>query len=417
MTVPMIEFRTIFQVLVLLALVISTPVFGEQNADQPGNEQTPDATESSENTTSPAEEEDPGKFRTWWNARKAKQDADPNRGRFLPIPIFITEPAIGDGLGLALTYFHRKREESARSPVASLESIGGVSKEQEAPPTATAVFGAYTSNETAAAGVGHMNSFKDDHIRFSGALAYANVNSTFYILDRPFKFNLKGYFAYQDTRFRFGDSRWFWGIGLSYLDASSAFRVDLPDETPINLFPNDLTNAGLAAKLAWDSRDNTSMPNNGQLFDLSLWRYDDAIGGDYNYWDSRLKLLSFHQLSEKFVLGLRAEYTTINGAAPFFAVPYVKLRGIAALRYQGDRVAVAEIEGRYNFSSRWAMIGFTGAGKVNSDVPVIDTEQSIYNYGLGARYKIFDAQNIWLGIDIAKGPEDYNWYIQVGQAW
>ena len=77
----------------------------------------------------------------------------------------------------------------------------------------------------------------------------------------------------------------------------------------------------------------------------------------------------------------------------------------------------AEVEGRYNFTPKWAMIGFAGAGKVNSDIPVFDTEQDIYNFGLGARYKIFDAQNVWVGIDIAKGPEDYNYYIQVGQAW
>lgn len=50
-------------------------------------------------------------------------------------------------------------------------------------------------------------------------------------------------------------------------------------------------------------------------------------------------------------------------------------------------------------------------------VPIIDTDQKIRSYGLGGRYKIFDAQNIWVGIDIARGPEEANWYIQVGHAW
>ena len=63
------------------------------------------------------------------------------------------------------------------------------------------------------------------------------------------------------------------------------------------------------------------------------------------------------------------------------------------------------------------MIGFVGKGWVSSDIPIIDTDQNIRSYGLGGRYKIFDAQNIWVGIDIAKGPEEYAWYIQVGQAW
>jgi hypothetical protein len=411
----MVSSRTLVWVLLMLALA------GPLQAAETSNENTTEATETTTepdgSVTPPAEEEKSSKFKVWMQARKAKADADPNRGRFLPIPIFITEPAIGDGLGLALTYFHRKKEGTQPSQLASLGSVGSVSKEQEPPPTATAVFGAYTSNETAAAGVGHMNSFKDDHIRYTGLAAYADVNSTFYVLDQPLKFKLKGTLVYQEVRFRIKDSRWFLGVGLSYLDASTAFRVELPDETPIELFPTDLRNVGLSGKLAWDSRDNTSMPNKGQLMDLSVWRYDDAIGSDYDYWYSKLKVLSFHPLHKKFVLGLRLDYQVISGEAPFFAVPYVSLRGIPALRYQGDRVLTGEIEARYSFTPRWVMTGFTGAGKVDSDVPIIDTEQNIYSYGLGVRYKIFDAQNVWIGLDIAKGPEDVNWYIKIGQGW
>ncbi len=398
----------------LLVIAVATPVFGDQD-----NTQIQTETEAKTETETISADDEPGeekkkKRKSFWERQKEK---DPNRGRILPIPVFITEPAIGDGLGLVLAYFHPKKAVSNKDRLASLESIGNASSEQEPPPTVTGVFGAYTSNETAAAGAGHMNTFKDDHIRFTAVAAWANINSTFYLADQPLKFNLEGVLAYQETRFRFGDSRWFWGIGLSYLSADTAFRVDLPDGTPIELFPSDLKNVGLSGKLAWDSRDNTSMPNSGQLVDLSLWRYDDAIGGDYNYWNGKLKLTSFHPFGEKFVLGLRLEYQATSGDAPFFAYPYVNLRGIPALRYQGDRVAIGEIEGRYNFSPKWAMIAFAGSGKTSSDLPIFDSEQSIYSYGLGARYRIFDVQNIWVGIDIARGPEETNWYLQVGQAW
>jgi len=346
-----------------------------------------------------------------------KKAKDPNRGRFLPIPIVITEPAIGEGLGLALAYFHRSKDTPDKKTVASPGSIGQISKDQAAPPTITGVFGAYTSNKTSAGGVGHMNSFKDDHIRFTGVIGVADINSTFYILDHPFKFNLEGVMLYQETRFRLGDSKWFLGVGLSYLDASSTFEVDIPDEAPVDLFSSDLQNSGLSAKLAWDTRDNTFMPNRGQLFDLAVWRYDEAIGGDFNYWNGKLKLLSFHQLHHKFVLGLRLEYSTIEGRAPFFAIPWVTLRGIPAMRYQGDRVLVGEIEGRYNFTPKWAIVGFAGSGSVTSNIPGVDTQQNIYAYGLGGRYRIFEAQNIWVGLDIAKGPEETNWYVQVGHPW
>lgn len=386
--------------LILIFLAVSSP-FTVLSDQDPEKEQP--AAEVTEDDSKPA--------------KKIKKPKNPDRGRFLPIPIFITEPAIGEGLGLALAYFHRAKEGLNSEKVASPASIGGAAKEQAPPPTVTGIFGAYTSNKTAAAGIGHMNSFKEDHIRFTGVLALADIKSTFYVLDQPFKFNLEGTFLYQETRFRFGDSGWFWGIGLSYLDASNAFQIELPDDVPVDLIRSDLTNSGLAAKLAWDTRDNTFMPNSGQLFDLSVWRYDDAIGGDFDYWNANLKLLSFHHLHERFVLGLRVEYSTIDGGAPFFAIPWVSLRGIPALRYQGDKVAVAEIEGRYNFTPKWALIGFAGTGAVSSNIEIIDTDQSIYSYGMGGRYRIFEAQNVWVGIDIARGPEDTNWYVQVGHPW
>ena len=393
--------------MIMLILLSPLPVLGSQDMDESVLEEaevSAEIVEKVETSGKPA-------------GKKNKNPKDPNRGRFLPIPIFITEPAIGDGMGLALAYFHRAKQTPEETAMASPVSIGNASREQAPPPTVSGVFGAYTSNETAAVGAGHMNTFKDDHIRFTAVAAYADVNSTFYILDRPFKFNLEGVLAYQETRFRFGDSQCFWGIGLSYLDASNVFEVDIPEDAPIELLRTEFRNAGISAKLAWDTRDNTSMPNRGQLFDLSLWRYDESLSGDFDYWDARLKLLSFHQLNDKFILGLRLEYSTIDGNAPFFAIPWVSLRGIPALRYQGDRVAVAEVEARYNLSPRWALIGFAGSGAIASDIPVLDTEQSIYAYGLGGRFNIFQAQNIWVGLDIAKGPEEIAWYIQVGHAW
>ncbi len=405
----MIRFQPIATSMMVLFMMNLTPVFADQSnaEDKPGPGATVETAATAHgDADSRADDE-----------IKAKKPKDPNRGRFLPIPVFITEPAIGEGLGLALAYFHRTKDKPEGTGLASPTSIGHASREQAAPPTVSGVFGAYTSNETAVIGVGHMNSFKDDHIRFTGLAAMADVYSTFYVLDRPFKFNLEGVLVYQETRFRLADSGWFLGVGLSYLDATNTFKVDLPEDTPVDLFASELTNAGLAAKLAWDTRDNTSMPNEGQLIDLAVWRYDENFGGDYDFWNSKLKLLTFHPLHEKFVLGARFEVSAIDGRAPFFAIPWVTLRGIPAMRYQGEQVAMAEIEGRYMFSPRWALIGFTGAGWVSSDIDFIDTEKDIYNYGLGARYKIFEAQNIWVGIDIARGPEETAWYIQVGHAW
>ena len=102
---------------------------------------------------------------------------------------------------------------------------------------------------------------------------------------------------------------------------------------------------------------------------------------------------------------------------PFFALPFVRLRGIPALRYQGESAGAVEVEGRYNFGKRWSAVAFAGVGFAEARVPFADTEDDIRAYGAGIRFLALKEQNVWLEVDVAKGPEDYAFYIQVGHPW
>ena len=96
---------------------------------------------------------------------KVKKPED-EKFRLLPIPIFITEPAIGEGLGVALALFHPVKEgKSEKTRIATLESIGDMPDSREAPPVVTAVAGAYTNSESWAGGIGHFNNWRNDSIR------------------------------------------------------------------------------------------------------------------------------------------------------------------------------------------------------------------------------------------------------------
>jgi hypothetical protein len=350
--------------------------------------------------------------------KKRKKEKDPNRYQVLPIPIFITEPAIGKGLGVALALFHPVKGGSQSPPRASTpSSISAMEDDQQAPPVVTGVFGAYTSSKTWAAGVGHMNHWKEDSIRYAGALGYAHINSKFYLLGVERNFTMDGALVYQDIKFRVKDSNIFLGTALSYMDAKSKFDLGFPDEVTDQLLNLDIRNVGLAARAFYDTRDNTTNPVKGQLVELSLWRYDGAIGGRYNYWSATVKALAFHPFGEKFILGLRLDVTGVNGRPPFFGYPWVKLRGIPAMRYQDQNAGAVEIEGRYRLAPKWEVLAFAGKGFTSGDGPLFDNPKSIYNFGVGGRFKVLEAQNVWLGLDAARGPEDWAWYIQVGHPW
>lgn len=337
-------------------------------------------------------------------------------GKFLPLPIFITEPAIGEGLGASLIYFHGQEDrENPRATTA--REISKTAEHSKAPPTATGIFGFYTNSDSAAVGIGHSNSFQDDNYRLLAAGAQARINSQLYISDAAFDFRLEGEMLFAKLKRRLGDSNAFVGLSMSYMNAETRFYSGIPALDDTDLLRSNFVDAGLAASLIYDNRDNTMMPESGYLVDLTDWRHNESLGGDFDYRITKLKALYFRHLGADYVLGLRFDASSASGDVPFFSAPYVSLRGIPALRYQGKRTAAFEIEARRYFGERWLGSLFTGTGYVVSGFDFGETDNDIFNYGFGLRYLALPKQDAWVGLDIARGPEDTAWYIQMGSSW
>ena len=364
-----------------------------------------------EEETGPAKEQEE-------EEQKEEEKAEETGGKFLPLPIIITEPAIGEGLGAALIYFHAAPGDDAPK-LASAHTLSRADRKQTPPPTATGVFGAYTNNDTRVVGVGHARTFKDDVWRLSALLADAKIFATYYVADFPFDFSLEGTVAFAKVKRRFGSSNMFVGFATSWLDADITFPLDPvfnPGDEP--LLPGiDFRDVGASMSFIYDSRDDTMMPESGLLGEIAAWHYDEALGGDYNYTKTNLKVNSFHKLGKKFVLGWRIDASVAAGDYPFYAAPYVKLRGIPALRYQGESAGVVEIELRYQFAKRWAVLGFTGEGWTDERNLADKTADEIDAFGFGVRWEALPAKNVWVGLDLARGPEDDYFYIQLVHPW
>ena len=352
--------------------------------------------------------------------KEPKEKKQGKGSSFIPLPIFITEPAIGYGFGAALGYFHNRESEAEDPTLTPAITTGtpptqGTEKEKKRPPTISGIAAAYTDKGTWAVGVGHSASWRKDRIRYVGALAYANINSTFYFLNVPFDFNLEGGLVYQSFKFRLGSSDFMLGPRLFFMNADGEFT--LGDGAPTGFLERSAADSGLALAATWDTRDNTMTPNFGQLVEVVVWRYDEALAGDYNYWKAEFKALSFHEFGDKFVLGLRLEAKGIDGDPPLWSYPWISLRGVPALRYQNEFAGVFETELRWNIYPRWAVLAFAGVGGTRGDTRVYEDESGIVAGGVGGRYLFRPQDSLWLGVDIAKGPEDTYAYIQVGHAW
>ena len=249
---------------------------------------------------------------------------------FIAIPIFITEPAVGYGLGAAVGYFHKKKhgedtQEDSHPPAFTAETAANVGKQQKVPPTISGVAGAYTENGTWGVGFAHTASWKKDRIRYTGVVGFAHVVSTFYLNEQPADFELDTGLLLQDVKFRIGSSDIFVGGKLVYLTPELLFDDDM-SELPIDEDRTKLKDFGLAAQAEYDGRDNKMTPNRGQYVELVAWKHLEALGGETDYWKAGLMVDSFHEmLNQKLVLGFHLDLDTAGGDAPIWGLSLIHI--------------------------------------------------------------------------------------------
>jgi hypothetical protein len=335
---------------------------------------------------------------------------------FLPVPIVISDPAVGYGGGLALAFFHDpegERPMPSEDPNAPLRL----------PPSVSVVAGAYTENDSGLMGFGHVGSYREDTFRYTGFAGYADMNLKFYgggdfdpVGDQSQFFNIEGVFLFQEAKFRIADTPFFVGGRYSFLTSNVDFQYDgaisgiPPDEV-------DITTGGLGLVINYDSRDNIVSPNKGHLAKLETMLYNEAFLGDFNYTKMKAASFSYWPLRPDLTLGVRLEGDFSSGDVPFFDLPFIQMRGIPALRYQGNQVLVGELEGRWDMTQRWSLVGFAGSGWTGDTIGDLPKSSAEVAGGGGFRYLIARRYNLRVGIDVAWGPENTVVYLGVGSSW
>lgn len=327
---------------------------------------------------------------------------------FLPVPIIITEPAVGFGGGAVLAYFHKGEvfENDGPKGLSPTVSFGG---------------GAYTSNGTWFVMGGHSGSYLKDRLRYVGVLGYVSANLTFYgggfLEDRKYQFNMKGLLTFHEFLFRIHkDYGFFTGLNYTYFNNTIGFKtgLDIPDLEKLELNTNM---AGMNAVFLWDSRDNSMTPLKGIKTSLEIGAYAKALGGDNDYGNLDSRSYFYAPIvNDMLFSGYRLQLASKWGDVPFYELPFISLRGIPALRYQNNNVWTVETEWRWNFIKRWSLVGFVGAGEALDNYGDIFKDVKVSG-GTGFRYFLAKEYGLHAGIDIARGPEIWAWNITIGSNW
>ncbi len=349
-----------------------------------------------------------------------------NKKGFLPVPIIVTEPAVGYGAGAALLFFHAKKDDQYIKEIKQEIQKKKEKHKPSLPPSISGLVGLGTENGTWAAGGFHFGSWKQDRIRYTGGIVYPSVNLTFYgsdsssnpILNRGLDYNLEGWFLFQELVFRIKNSNFFLGPRFIFYNADSAFDLKLPIEG-LDPWQFNVKSYGIGLEAAYDSRDNIFTPNRGIRADISsmYFNVDGEVTGSRHYQMTDASSKFYWPLFSNIVLGWRLRGGFGSGDIPFYALPFIDLRGIPAMRYQGENVLVTELETRWNMNDRWSLVFFGGVGVTADSVGDFNDSEDRWAGGAGFRYLMARLLGLYTGIDVARGPEDWAFYIQVGSAW
>jgi len=327
---------------------------------------------------------------------------------FLPLPIIVTEPAVGFGGGIAAMFLRPRRE---------------LGKEGYARPDLSLVGGVFTENGTRMAMVGDSTLWLDGRLKTTVGGIGGYLNLDIYGLgatpgeqDDAVRYTLamSGAMAQLDWQLA-PSSPWWIGMRLVYANIEPRLR----DEPRFPGLEDHVrsTMSGPGVQLIYDTRDNLFTPTRGLYSETSAIVFDEAFGGSRNFQRYEQMLIGYWTLSPNVTLGARGDYQQVDGDAPFYARPYIYMRGIPAMRYPGERVGVVEGEVRWQFLGRWSVVAFGGVGSARIDEGPAPRTKTAGAGGLGFRYEIAHKFGMHVGVDVARGPDDTAVYLTVGNAW
>ncbi|WP_179023905.1 BamA/TamA family outer membrane protein [Shewanella sp. Scap07] len=346
---------------------------------------------------------------------------------FLPVPILLTEPALGIGGGVAGVFLHENEQEKQQRQQQAAQRLDGGANLMT--PAITVVGGAGTDNGTWIGFAGHRHSWLNDSIRYTGLGGYGKANLAIYSdlggLMPPenaigFDTTTEGFLAVQHLQFRVAKTQLMLGVKQSYSQSSVSSSNALVDLLLQRYLGDATAQSAIGLTAEFDQRDNHFFPKDGYLIDAQYMAYRQSFGSDENYDTAEVNAEYYLPVNQRWTVAFAGSYQGLysdNQQLPPTVRPYVKLRGAPAYRYQGDEVLTAQAQLMYHINHRWLVSAFYGQGHTKEQTNLGSSAQTISAYGSGFRYQIARRYGLHMGIDVARSDEDSAIYFQIGSGF
>jgi len=334
---------------------------------------------------------------------------------FIPVPYIITEPAFG-GFGGALAPIFIKK----RPPY--VDTVKGQVQKTPVAPDITGGLGLYTVNNTWGVMGFRSGTFIKSRIKYLAAGGYFHLNLSFYktipqLGEKEFHFSINTIPAIVQAIKRIGHSGLHAGFRYLFLKTDISFNGDHQLRSFTDSLDFDKLISQLGVVLELDKRDNVFTPDKGIKLHFDATRSDDAIGSDYDFWRLNYYNYIYQPVFNQTFLGIRVDVKQAFGDIPFYALPFIEMRGIPIARYQGNANLLSELEVRQDIKRRWSLVGFGGTGKAFDYWDQFEDANWIFSYGGGIRYLLARKFKLRMGIDIAHGAGAWSYYIVFGSNW
>jgi len=328
---------------------------------------------------------------------------------FIPVPFIITEPAVG-GLGLAVVPIFLTPK---KKPAGYTGYIA---------PDITAGFAMYTVNNSWMVGGMRIGSIPAKGLKYRVGGGIADLNLSFYRDvankgEKEFEFSVKAVPLIFSLSKRISKQEVY--LGMQYFFSKNKLTPLFIDSLPSSIKSGEFESnvASLGTFIDWDKRDNFFTADKGARINIAYNANDNWTGSDFTYQKLSGALNWFIPVQKNWISGFRVETNFMFGDPPFYALPSLALRGVPAVRFQGYTTALVETEQRVDLSLRWSAVAFAGLGKAMERNESFGDAETAYNFGGGFRYLIARLFRIRAGIDVAKGPDSWGWYIVFGHNW
>lgn len=322
---------------------------------------------------------------------------------FVAVPIPISNPTVGAGLGIATLYLHRRSTPDVQAPL-------------------TFAFAAWMDSGTWLAGGGHRRELADGQGRVTVLGGYGDLHLKYYgqgsdpvLGDHPLAYRMESSFVLARYLHRIGSSRWFVGPDLLGNFCTLTFTTSAIPGIPD--LDTRFRNIGIGLAAERDTRNDNIKVRSGTLLKLGARSQSEAWGGDFDYLTAHGEGLLYLPVAAADVLAARLRLSAVGDDTPFFALSRLTLRGFDTSRYLDTYSSEVEGEYRWRFADDFAAVGFAGIGRVFADTDDFTSNRPIWSTGGGLRWYPSFGNGMPIGGDVAWSNDGWAWYIRIGESF